>query len=255
MALLDRQTSKKRPRVFLSSAYREISPDETGLRYFGIRQRLHALGDELEIPVWVHECVRQNEPDRALDRDRKPDWIVAVEECLEELSRSDLVIVVLGHRAGTRVVMGEAGETAASVLEAELFYANLKRIPVVFFALRGYEPDPELSNLIEILELRRNKNWIEIDENDIYTEVKALLTNFHSVGTEAWRLRFFHDRLARNRSFSNVRREIYSHELSFIGRFASHGKIRYNPERFKRLLGLSDVVTHKASQLGFLWMA
>jgi hypothetical protein len=254
MADLDCETTERKPRVFLSSTYGESNGTE--LRYFGIRQQLYDLGDELRIPIWVHECIKRNGLAHAFEQNCKPDWIAAVEECLEELSRSDLVIVLLGSRAGVRIEMGEAGQTAASVLEVELYYANLKRIPVVFYVLRGYEPEPELSNLIEILDLKGNKNWFEVDEEDVCSEVKALLTSFPVASTEEWKLRFFHDRLAGERSFSSVSQEIFSHRLSFLGRFVPCGKADYQPERFKKLINLSEgAVVHRASQLGFLWMA
>lgn len=250
------EVTAKGPRVFLSSTYKERFPHAAEHYYFGLRRQLYELGRELGITIWVHECVEHTGPANARDKESSPDWIAAIEECLQELSQSDLVVVVLGHRAGTPIEIDDEGNTAASVLEVELFYASLKRIPVVFYALRGYEPDTELLNLIEVLDLKGSKNWFEIDERDVLADVRALLAGFPAAASEEWKLRFFHDRLANRTSFLDLNREIYSSKLSFIGRFAPRSAMNYSPARFYRLLGLAEQEpAHNASRLGLLWMA
>lgn len=255
-------SGENRPRIFLSSTYKETPFGEVGIRYFWLRQELAQLGEDLKLPIWVHEFHGQltKSADAPLELPKpgdKPNWITSVRECLDELSRSDLLIVLLARRAGERVAMDELGETAASIFEVELFYASQWRIPVVFYVVRGFEPEPELSNLIEMLHLKDgNRNWIEIDENEIIGRVRELLKSFYSINAKQWTLRYFHDNISDRRSFGGVRHDIYSNGLSFIDRFAPRNKDDFSRTRFDKLLEISKETTQqKAGQLGFLWMA
>ena len=142
------------PRVFVSSVYAESRPDGLRLQHFQLRRALWEMGSQIGVPVWVAEyCGVSN----------NIDWATAIKVCLDELSKSDLLLVLLAHRSGTPVLMSEdLGRTASSVFEVELFYASQWRIPTVFYVLRGYEPEDELASLIRILRLQSERGWFQL---------------------------------------------------------------------------------------------
>jgi len=235
------------PRVFVSSVYAESNPDRPGLPTFPLRRALWEMGQKTGIPIWVAEHCGVG---------RDVDWMTAVRACLDELSKSDLLLVLLTRRYGTPVLLSEKlGETASSVFEVELFYASQWRVPTVFYALRGYEPEPELARLIRILRLQTERNWFPVDESAVIPEVRALLAGIKSVPAEQWRVRFLPDRLSDERSFAGVSKEIHSTRLSFIDRFTPLGRDDFSAVRFEQLMTESVAATSKIDQLGFLWMA
>ncbi len=235
------------PRVFVSSVYAELRSDGPGLQHFGLRGALWELGQQIGVPVWVAEyCGISNDID----------WATATKACLDELSKSDLLLVLLAHRSGTPVLMSEElGKTASSIFEVELFYASQWRIPTVFYVLRGYEPEDELAHLIRILGLQNERSWFQLDESAVIAEARTLLTSIRSAPIKQWRVRFLPDRLSDERSFADVSKEIQSTRLSFVGRFAPQNRHDFSAARFKELIALAAGVTSKVDQLGFLWMA
>ena len=240
------------PSAFLSSAYLEKLPGAAP-RYFSLRRSIHGIGEAEGVPVWVAEI---SDPGLQPDDD---DWVKPIKGCIEELWKSDLLIVILASRSGNPYELGRSlGATVASVFEVELFHASNWGVPTVFFVANGYKPERELLNLIDILHLRDNRNWWQLDEDDIESEVRSLLRQLRSQsGSAEWQLRFIPDRLAQLRSCRRADDEVSSTNLSFIGRFAPTDRADFSLKRFEELLGQSDLeqAENRYHQLSFLWMA
>jgi len=239
-------------RVFLSSVFQEISPDGGTQGYFGLRRTIYDIGEQEGVPVWVAEVDRE-------DLGRDTPWTKNLTACIEVLIDSPLLIVILSHRAGRPVDLGELGSAASSIFEVELFHASQWKVPTVFYVVRGYEPAPELTNLISILRLQENKNWFVLDENEIERHVRSLLRHFKT-GTlaEDWALRAIPDRLSDGKSFAAVEQEIQSDTLSFIGRFGPRDRSDFNMRRVDRFLGLARKEAeggNNVDRLSYLWMA
>ena len=109
-------------RVFLSSVFEEISPDGRTQGYFGLRRTIYDIGEEEGVPVWVAEKERK-------DLGRDTPWTKNLTACIEVLVDSPLLIVILSHRAGSPVNLGEIGSAASSIFEVELFHASQGRWP------------------------------------------------------------------------------------------------------------------------------
>lgn len=241
------------PRVFLSSAHNEFASGK--LQYFHIRNAIHDIGEEEGVPVWIAEEAAKKQPELMPGTEN---WAGPIMGCVEELHKSDLLIVILASRPGTPYILPFLGKTAASVLEIELFFASYLEIPTVFYCVKGCDPEPELEKLIDVLELKNNNNWHVLDEGDILTKVRSLLQELKKErNISEWRLRYIPDRLAQFRMKSKAKDEALSTELTMVGRFSPAGKHDFNEHRFYELFEQSRAAANKSRyyQLSFLWMA
>lgn len=241
------------PRVFLSSAHNENTSGV--LEYFKIRRSIREIGNEEDIPIWIAEEAAKQQPELIPGTEN---WVGPIKGCVEELHKSDLLIVILASRPGTAYELPTIGNTAASVLEIELFLASYCEIPTVFYCVRGCEPEPELNNLIRILQLKDNRNWHVLEEKDILVHIRSLLKELKKENNiSEWRLRYVPDRLAQLRMRSSANEEASSSELTMIGRFSPIVKKEFNEHAFHALFNQACAfkTENRFVQLSFLWMA
>lgn len=234
------------PRAFISSVYREPGIPGSEL-HFQIRRRIRDIGRETGLHAWIaeYEGVKPGE------------WTDNIDQCVDNLIASDFFVAVLASRSGNPLGLASPyGFAATSVLEIELFYASLQFKPSYFFVVRGYEPEPELENLIRILRLHETGgNWFVGTENEIDERIRELFTAIVKGRRADALLPNFCDLTSGFRSFKEVEQEIRSEKLSLIGRLAPRDAADYSSERIAFLIQQAVAAQSRTAQLSRLWLA
>ena len=235
-------------KVFVSSVYREpaVAGSEKHLR---IRRIIRDLAVDVGVDAWIAEYSAVG-----LEKEH---WTRIVDTCIEHLLDSNVFIAVLYSRAGGAVELDhEFGFSTASVFEIELFYASLRFKPAYFFVVRGYEPEPELDNLIKLLQLKETAgNWFVGSEDEVVAQIKELFGQINRASLPNWILPNFCDWISPSKSFSQVEKEIRSEKLSLVGRFTPRDVADYSPARIAHLLKLAESEASRTGRFSRLWMA
>jgi hypothetical protein len=235
------------PKVFVSSVYSEPAIPGSG-KHFHIRRRIQEIAREEGIDAWLAEYKGHNDPSLP--------WTQIIDRCVNALIDSELFLSVLCERSGSRLALDSRhGSAVSSVFEIELFYASLRLKPSFFFIVRGYEPEPELRSLIQLLRLDDGGHWFVGSENDIDNEIRALFRAIVAGRNLPGLLPNFCDLIAPSRSFREIEKETHSEQLSLIGRFPPTDRSGYSPQRVGYLLDEAEKAESRTDQLSRLWMA
>ncbi len=131
-----------------------------------LRLELHnTFGDR----VWVAEYTR---PDLSIEVSD----LAIVDACAESIERSDYFVCIFAGRRGSPIQVGPCLANATH-FETELFQAALMGKEFHVFVAKGYEPDPSLQGLLDILKQSvPPKNWLErLSDEDIKKAVGKLV--------------------------------------------------------------------------------
>jgi hypothetical protein len=232
------------PKVFVSSVYREETVPGSE-KHLAIRRMIRDVSAGLAVDAWIAEY-------RGLTGGL---WTEIVDTCIDNLLDSDVVIVVLYRRGGNPMPLGELGFARASFFEIELFYASLRLIPAYFFVVSGYEPEPELENLVQLLRLKETGNWFVGPENEVESRIRELLAALAKGAEFHARLPNFCDLTSAYKSFKRFEREVHSEQLSLIDRFSPVDKGDYTPGRIDGLLSEAEKATARSAQFSRFWIA
>lgn len=242
------QQTVLRPKVFISSVYREPAVPGSE-KHLAIRRTIRDLAADLHVDAWIAEYSAKGLEDKH--------WTEIVDTCIDNLLSSRALIVLLYSRSGGAVKLdSEFGFASASVFEIELFYASLRQKPAFFFVVRGYEPEPELENLVRLLELKESADsWFVGTESEVVSRIRDLLTAFRAGKGPAPILPNFCDISSDYKSFRQIRSEIHSERLSLINRFAPADSSDYAHGRIDYLLEQAHRAESRTAQFSRLWMA
>jgi hypothetical protein len=232
------------PKVFVSSVYREETVPGSE-KHLAIRRMIRDVSARLGVDAWIAEY-------RGLTGGL---WTEIVDSCIDNLLDSDVVIVVLYRRGGNPMPLGELGFARASFFEIELFYASLRLIPAYFFVVSGYEPEPELENLVRLLKLKDQGNWYVGTENQVETGIRELLAAIAKGAMFRAHLPNFCDLTSEYKSFRHIDAEIHSEQLSLIDRLAPLETSDFALDRIDFLISEAEAASSKSAQFSRLWLA
>jgi hypothetical protein len=133
------EQASQRPRVFLSSAFR----DGGGQLLNPLRQAILEIRDSLPVALFAYELEPFTEPDGGRDD-------VILDRCFRAIRSCDLFVFLMTGRHGSGTGLVE-GRTLASYLELELFAAVTFRKPILVLGLADRIPDPALHDSMTIL--------------------------------------------------------------------------------------------------------
>jgi hypothetical protein len=237
-----------RGKAFVSSVYRE--PGIPGAeKHLAIRRRVRDMAQEAGVDAWIAEYSAPGL--------RHEEWPAIIDTCIEHLLSTQALIVLLYLRAGNPIELSsELGFVSASVFEIELFYASLHFKPTFFFVVRGYEPEPELENLIRLLRLRDSSSaWFVGTESEIEFRIGGLFAALAAGKAAGAPPPNFCDLSSEYRSFRQIEREISSESFSLVGRFAPMDSTDYSYARIAHLLEEARKAETRTGQFARLWMA
>lgn len=188
-------------------------------------------------------------------------WRAIVDSCVHALHASDLMIVLLFRRLGTAIEIDALGPSPVSHLEIELFHAGLRRIPVLFFQAKDFEPDPQLAAFLGLIKrITPPECWMECPEQEIATRVISTLRAISADGVLPSRLQGLCDALSEQRSFERVDQEVSSCRLSFLRDFAPGSNGKVSIDRVDLLLAETESLAGTGEnafvdRLSRLWLA
>jgi hypothetical protein len=241
-------------KVFISSTYQD-SQVPGAERHLAIRRALWEKGRARGHTMWVAEYSNR-------ELTSQTPWREIVDTCVAGVVDCDLLIALLFRRWGAAIPVDDAGPSATSFLEIELFHAAPRRVPVVFLEVEDFQPDPELARLIEVLKsVTRGEQWLRVPERELEAKALAVIDAVAAKDLAPPSLVALPDALSDERSFRRLPDELRSTRLSLLGRFGpSTEAASYSGDRAGALLADarrlgSDGPLNYADRLSRLWMA
>jgi hypothetical protein len=241
-------------KIFLSSVYMD-SPEQGDEHHLTIRRRLWEYGQtHHSLTVWVAEYAA-----KGLD---SASWFEIADTCIDNLRDSDVFIALLYRRGGNPIWLNEAsGTTTASYFELELLHASLLGKPAFFFTIDGYEPEPALAQVIDLVRLSTTPSqWSHGTESEIESLIEDIAAHMAAVRAAGLTVNRFTDAVSDLRSFTDVETEIASTRISFLHGLEPVDRSSFSLSRVDVLLAaLSDDnlgrAKNMAARLSRAWMA
>ena len=220
-----------KPRVFLSSVFKEEIDDEW--KDLSLRQRIIEDHQGLPIHLWAYELFWPKGSETP-----SPDADTIVDRCFASIRNCDLFVFLLTrhHGSGAEFVKHRV---LASYLELELFAAAMLQKPVLVLHQRGHEPEPALRDSLGLLhQTFASDRYVVDDENGLYDQFRAECDRLAAGdGTSTGPiLAHLPDWLSRRRSRKGFGDELADPSLRFLdGNFRS-SRSAADPAKAKLLL-------------------
>ena len=161
MALGWAMNTDQHPIAFISSFYKEIDyADRHNSPLWQLRQDLAALNEDVSLKsslgidtsrtvAWVAE--KSGEP-----LDSNPDRLAVIDRLVEVLHDAELYVCILADRRRDdhdhgSLVDFDGRPTNVSYFEIELYAAAMYGKPIVPYMLKGFDPGPRLTTLLDVL--------------------------------------------------------------------------------------------------------
>ena len=101
-----------------------------------------------------------------------------IDTCTDFIEEANSFICIFAGRRGTRVKIGQR-IASATHFETELFHAAVMGKPIYVFVAKGFDPDPSLRGILEILQATvEPKRWEQqLTDKQIRSEIGRILKN------------------------------------------------------------------------------
>lgn len=149
------------PYAFLSSIHKEHQE---------LRSRIFELGERLGRFVYVDEMVWKR--DLSVE-----DPLGIADYLIRKIREAEVFICLLGARRHGDPIKVSDRNSSVSFLEIELFQAALLKKPIYLYVLEGFQPEPALASILEVLEfaLPRWSIQQELTEAKVEESISRLL--------------------------------------------------------------------------------